>query len=100
MKVALLHNRDRLHFQLVGEGIEEACQIAPGNLFQKVDDEGAVYYEVEVYFTGGMFGSFMQWVAFDFGKRPVLVQKLNVELGSSFVQEKVERLREKLKFDR
>lgn len=99
-KVALLHNRDRLHFELVGEDIAESCQIAPGSLFRKTDDKGTSFYEVVVYFTGGMFGSFMQWVAFDFGRQPVLVQKINVELGATFVQEKVERLREKLKFDR
>ncbi len=51
-------------------------------------------------FTGGMFGSFMQWVTFDFGSRPVLVCKLNVELGVQIVQEKVRALRKELDFAR
>ena len=49
---------------------------------------------------GGIFGSFSQWVVFDFGTRPVVVRKLNMELGTQFVQDKVKKLREKLDFDR
>ncbi len=55
---------------------------------------------MEVRFTGGMFGSFMQWVTFDFGSRPVLVRKLNVELGIQIMQEKVQQLRKQLHFFR
>ena len=47
-----------------------------------------------------MFGSFMQWIVFDFGKRPVLVRKLNVELGTQKNQEQIKRLRKELNFDR
>ena len=47
-----------------------------------------------------MFGSFMQWITFDFGSRPVLVRKLNVELGVQIVQEKVQQLRKQLDFFR
>ena len=55
---------------------------------------------MEVRFTGGMFGSFMQWITFDFGSRPVLVRKLNVELGVQIVQDKVQQLRKQLDFFR
>ena len=42
----------------------------------------------------------MQWITFDFGSRPVLVRKLNVELGVQIVQEKVQQLRKQLDFFR
>jgi hypothetical protein len=48
--------------------------------------------QVDVHFTGGMFGSFVQWIAFDFGSRPVLLRKLNVELGHRTVHEQVSLL--------
>jgi hypothetical protein len=99
-KVALLYDQDRLHFMLRGQDLDNNCQIAQGEAFLlEVQDKLAVY-RVEVSFTGGMFGSFSQWIVFDFGQRPVLVRKVNVELGTNFVQEKVKSLRDKLKFDR
>jgi len=99
-KVALLHDRDRLHFVLRAPDLDRACQIAQGEAFaQRVGEKGS-NYKVQVAFVGGMFGSFSQWVVFDFGQRPVLVRKVNVELGAAVVQDKVRSLREKLKFDR
>lgn len=99
-KVALLHNKDRLHFSLVADDQDAYCQVASGESFQESELLTPPSYRVEVRFNGGMFGSFSQWVVFDFGMRPVLVHKINVELGTVFVQEKVKKLREKLKFDR
>ena len=96
-KVALLYNRDRLHFSLHGFDLDQGCQIAQGSAFLQPGNDA---YKVEVTFKGGIFGSFSQWVIFDFGPRPVLVRKVNVELGTSLAQDKVKRLREKLKFDR
>ena len=55
---------------------------------------------MQVNFSGGLYGSFMQWVALDFGSRPVVVRKLNMELGTPMVQDKVKKLRETLTFDR
>ena len=76
-------------------------QIASGEQFEDVDDNGYPCYRVNVQFSGGMFGSFSQWVAFDFGTKPVLLRKLNVELGDETVHEKVKlgcvRLHEKVK---
>ena len=43
----------------------------------------------QVHFTGGMFGSFSQWIVLDFGQRPVLVRKLAVEIGDQMQHEKV-----------
>ncbi|XP_074646768.1 3'-5' exoribonuclease HELZ2-like isoform X2 [Tubulanus polymorphus] len=95
-KVALLQNKDRLHFSLSGPDLDQNSQLASGEKFQ--DETNKV--EVKVKFQGGMFGSFSQWLIFDFGSRPVLVRKLQVEVGSSDVNEKVKKVRDKLKFER
>ncbi|XP_076459401.1 3'-5' exoribonuclease HELZ2-like isoform X2 [Babylonia areolata] len=98
-KVALLHHSARLHFFLQStDGSKH--QIASGEQFEDVDEQGNPCYRVSVHFTGGMFGSFSQWVVFDFGTKPVLLRKLNVELGHEAVHEKVKDLRQKLAFDR
>ena len=99
-KVSLLHNKDRLHFCLVGEDLDDSCQIAHANSFRAPEFGAVPVYKIRVVFKGGIFGSFMQWLVFDFGSKPVLVRKLNVELGTQFVQDKVKSLREKLTFDR
>ena len=86
--MALLHHSARLHFCLLCvDGSKH--QIASGEQFEDVDDNGCPCYRVNVQFSGGMFGSFNQWVAFDFGTKPVLLRKLNVELGLETVHEKV-----------
>lgn len=95
-KVALLYNKDRLHFSLKENEMDKSVQIAPGESFKVSRDQ----YRVEVQFTGNMFGSFNQWVVFDFGTLPVLVRKLYVEVGALGTHEKVRSLREKLQFDR
>ncbi|KAL8623914.1 hypothetical protein ACOMHN_054255 [Nucella lapillus] len=98
-KVALLHHSARLHFNLQStDGTKH--QIAAGEQFEDVDEGGSPCYRVNVHFTGGMFGSFVQWVAFDFGTKPVLLRKLNVELGHEAMHEMVKDLRQKLAFDR
>ncbi|GFR93377.1 helicase with zinc finger domain 2, partial [Elysia marginata] len=90
VKVALLFNKDRLHFKLVSssEEWEEQHQVASGDLFLDIDDEDKACYKVNVHFSGSMFGSFTQWVVFDFGSRPVLVKKLSVEIGDQLQQER------------
>lgn len=99
-KVALFYNRDRLHFCL-DNGAEKSCQIAQGEMFTKdVDFQGQTIYCVKLKFTGGMFGSFQQWILFDFGSEPVLCRKVTVEVGNQSVHEKVRNLREQLRFDR
>ena len=87
-RVALLHHSARLHFHLQGPSGSK-LQIASGEQFEDVDSSGRPCYKVVVAFTGGMFGSFSQWVVFDFGKKPVLLKKINVELGQETVHEKV-----------
>ncbi|XP_025107228.1 helicase with zinc finger domain 2-like isoform X5 [Pomacea canaliculata] len=98
-RVALLHNHARLHFVLqCTDGSKQ--QLAAGELFEDVDSKGNPCYRVTVHFSGGMFGSFSQWVVFDFGSRPVLLRKLNVELGLEEIHDKVRDLRKQLAFDR
>ena len=46
-------------------------------------------YKVQVQFNGGMFGSFQQWIIFDFGSQPVLCKKITVEVGNQDAQLKV-----------
>lgn len=99
--MALLFNKDRLHFNLQGEDLYKNCQVSDGDSFKiGTTDSGHHVYQVTVQFVGGMFGSFSQWVVLDFGSDPVLVRKMNVEVGTREVHEKVKELREKLQFDR
>ncbi|OWF53235.1 helicase with zinc finger domain 2-like [Mizuhopecten yessoensis] len=98
-KLALLYNKDRLHFSLVGKGLVGHCQIAQGTSCEEVD-LGEPCYRVQVKFTAAMFGSFSQWVIFDFGREPVLVRKLSVEVGTMHMHEKIRTLRQQLQFDR
>ncbi|KAL3877847.1 hypothetical protein ACJMK2_035491 [Sinanodonta woodiana] len=101
LRAALLYNRDRLHFSLRSPSTtEKSCQIAPGEVFEDVDDSGMPCYRVTVQFTGGMYGSFQQWVIFDFDTEPVVCRKLTVEVGTQSSHEKVRHLRETLTFDR
>lgn len=94
-KVALLYHESRLHFTL--DGIQNrGTQISSGEDFKAGDQ----VYNVAVRFRGGLFGSFKQWVVFDFGQRPVLVQKLSVDLGLREIQQKVKDLRKNLHLDR
>lgn len=99
-RVALLYNKDRLHFALQSNDIDRSCQIAQGSVFEDVDSQGLPCYRVKVQFTGTMFGSFSQWVIFDFNVEPVVVRKLSVEVGTMKTHEKVKHLRQKLHFDR
>ena len=41
--------------------------------------------EVKVHFRSSMFGSFTQWVVFDYGRRPVIVKKLSFTIGGDCV---------------
>lgn len=95
-----MYNRDRLHFCLEN-GVDRSCQIAEGEGFTiGVKETGEIVYHVKLKFSGGMFGSFQQWILFDFGVEPVLCRKVTVEVGTQSVHEKLRNLREQLRFDR
>lgn len=57
-------------------------------------------YQVELQFSGGLFGHFTQMIVFDFGQRPLLARKVVAELGDLKIQERVQVLRDKLAFSR
>ena len=97
--VSLLNNYDRLHFSLKGANVPSGGQLAEGDSFLVISSKPPKYYKVCVEFRGGMFGSFSQTVAFDFGTRPITIRKINVEVGKREVQERVKKLRQKLGFD-
>ena len=97
--MALLHDYDRIHFSLQGQGLPERTQLAEGEQLRLPGSTTVPLYSVSVQFQGDLFGSFTQWVAFDFGTKPITIRKLNVEVGVSFVQDNVKKLREKLNFD-
>ncbi|XP_041364401.1 helicase with zinc finger domain 2-like [Gigantopelta aegis] len=99
LKTALLLDKDRLHFTIQMEDGRNH-QIAQGDVFEDVDNHGNDCYRVIIQFTGRMFGSFSQWVIFDFGMYPVVVRKLSVEVGNHDVHNVVKSLRQKLSFDR
>ena len=90
-KVSLLYNRDRLHFFLHVAG--KACQIAQGETFGVSAATGQRLYRVRLQFAGGMFGSFQQWVIFDFGSEPVLCKKVTVEVGNQDAHFKVRNIK-------
>ncbi|XP_071941737.1 3'-5' exoribonuclease HELZ2-like [Antedon mediterranea] len=76
-RVGLLYDEHRLHFFLSHPKEENKPQVCPGNLIMD-----GYTYTVDVHFTSNMLGSFHQWVVFDFGKKPVMVRKLNVHVGA------------------
>uniref|UniRef100_A0A5F8GV91 RNA helicase n=1 Tax=Monodelphis domestica TaxID=13616 RepID=A0A5F8GV91_MONDO len=66
-------------FSLVIPGLPPGQLYAHGSRFHM---QGAVMtFQVEVLVECIAFGSYEQWVAFDFGCRPVLVRKLHVQVG-------------------
>ncbi|XP_064619080.1 3'-5' exoribonuclease HELZ2-like [Lineus longissimus] len=98
-RVALLNNKDRLHFELAAENVR--CQIRRGeDLEVESHKEGCRKYEIKVHFRSDMFGSFHQKVVFDFGSQPVLYKDIIVDVGNKGSHDKVQDLREQLKFDR
>lgn len=45
-------------------------------------------YEIVVSFTSDRPGFYEQWLVFDFDMRPVLLQKLNVNVGEQLLQQR------------
>ncbi|XP_074066579.1 3'-5' exoribonuclease HELZ2 isoform X2 [Macrotis lagotis] len=77
--VALLKHQMGAVFSLVSPGLPQGQLYAQGSRFHV---QGAVMtFQVEVLVECITFGSYEQWVVFDFGRRPVLVQKLHVQVG-------------------
>ncbi|XP_040494532.1 helicase with zinc finger domain 2 [Ursus maritimus] len=79
LHVALLKQELGADFSLV------APCLPPGQLYAKGERFRAraspAKFQVEVRVQSTSFGSFEQWVVFDFGRRPVLLRKLGLQLG-------------------
>ncbi|XP_070570215.1 3'-5' exoribonuclease HELZ2-like [Ptychodera flava] len=76
VQVGLLFDIHRQHFYI--KSGDERLQVTSGSKLSK----GSSNYLVPIAFESEMFGSFHQWVVFDFGFEPVLMRKLTAHVGS------------------
>ncbi|XP_078275149.1 3'-5' exoribonuclease HELZ2 [Rhinoraja longicauda] len=72
LNVALLKREPGANFSLEAEGLPKDCFGAEGKKFQSSKS----LYFVNVSFKAVNIGFYKQWVVFDFGHRPHLVQKI------------------------
>ncbi|NXX45663.1 HELZ2 Helicase, partial [Tricholaema leucomelas] len=78
--VALLKREPGAHFYLVGPGFSQALYYLRGENVPTLPSSPRAAL-VEVRMDCCALGVFEQWVAFDFGSRPVLLQKMRVKVG-------------------
>uniref|UniRef100_A0A803K534 Helicase with zinc finger 2, transcriptional coactivator n=1 Tax=Xenopus tropicalis TaxID=8364 RepID=A0A803K534_XENTR len=76
--VALLKHDPGATFSLTAPGLPDPCSYARGGSFQ---GRGPQQYKVGVTVEASVYGVFEQWVVLDFGIRPVLLQKLRLQVG-------------------
>ncbi|KAM5178909.1 3'-5' exoribonuclease HELZ2 isoform 3-T3 [Callospermophilus lateralis] len=81
LHVALLKQEPGADFSLVAPSLPRGQLYAQGQHF-RVPDTSAEF-QVEVHVQAASFGTFEQWVVFDFGHRPVVLQKLGLQLGQA-----------------
>lgn len=77
--MALLKQELGADFSLVAPCLPLGQLYAKGERFRARASPAKFQVEVRVQSTS--FGSFEQWVVFDFGRRPVLLRKLGLQLG-------------------
>ncbi|XP_066240525.1 3'-5' exoribonuclease HELZ2 [Saccopteryx leptura] len=77
--VALLKQEPGADFSLVAPCLPLGQVYAQGTRF-RVPDRPAEF-QVGVRVQSASFGAFEQWVVFDFGRRPALLQRLKLQLG-------------------
>lgn len=78
--MALLKRAPGATFHLAVPGQTPLLTYASGKSF-KTNRASPPAIEVKVCLKSHTFGIYEQWVVFDFGSRPVLVQKLHVRVG-------------------
>ncbi|XP_060540546.1 helicase with zinc finger domain 2 [Pantherophis guttatus] len=78
--VALLKRVPGANFSLVVPGQAQLLTYASGDSFKTVRASPPAV-EVKVHLKSHTFGVYEQWLVFDFGSRPVLVQKLYARVG-------------------
>uniref|UniRef100_A0A2K6FBB2 3'-5' exoribonuclease HELZ2 n=1 Tax=Propithecus coquereli TaxID=379532 RepID=A0A2K6FBB2_PROCO len=79
LHVALLKQEPGADFSLLAPGLPPGRLYARGERFR--EPRSPTDFRVGVSVQTTSFGTFKQWVVFDFGRRPVLLQKLELELG-------------------
>ncbi|KAM5134766.1 3'-5' exoribonuclease HELZ2 [Mantella aurantiaca] len=80
LHVALLKMDPGAAFSLTAKGLPNSCHYAPGMLFQ-VKAARTHCYKIGVCVECSVYGVFEKWLTLDFGIRPVLLQKLFVQVG-------------------
>ncbi|NWH59870.1 HELZ2 Helicase, partial [Geococcyx californianus] len=78
--VALLRREPGVNFYLSGNGLSWGLQYLRGEHVATLPSSPPTML-VEVCMECCTLGVFEQWVVFDFGKRPVLIQKIKVKVG-------------------
>ncbi|NP_001292205.1 3'-5' exoribonuclease HELZ2 isoform X1 [Rattus norvegicus] len=81
LHVALLKQEPGAAFSLVAPHLPPHQLYAQGKHF--CVPNSPAQFQVGVLVQAASFGSFEQWVVFDFGRRPVLLQKLKLQLGQT-----------------
>lgn len=81
LHVALLKQEPGATFSLVAHSLPPDQLYAQGKHF--CVSSSPAQFQVGVRVQAASFGSFEQWVVFDFGRRPVLLQKLKLQLGQA-----------------
>ncbi|XP_050999964.1 helicase with zinc finger domain 2 [Acomys russatus] len=81
LHVALLKQEPGAAFSLVAHNLPPDQLYAQGKHF--CVPSSPAQFQVGVHVQAASFGSFEQWVVFDFGRRPVLLQKLKLQLGQA-----------------
>ncbi|XP_012659425.2 helicase with zinc finger domain 2 isoform X1 [Otolemur garnettii] len=79
LHVALLKQEPGVDFSLLAPHLPPGQLYAQGERFQ--EPTSPADFRVEVCVQTASFGTFEQWVVFDFGHRPVLLRKLGLQLG-------------------
>lgn len=77
--VALLKQEPGADFSLVAPRLPLGRVYAQGERFRLPGRPAG--YQVAVCVQGTSFGTFEQWVVFDFGRRPALLRRLELQLG-------------------
>ncbi|NXH15578.1 HELZ2 Helicase, partial [Bucco capensis] len=78
--VALLKREPGANFYLLGQGLSQSLHYLRGEHVARLSSSPPAAL-VQVCLDCCSLGVFEQWVVFDFGMRPVLLQKLRVQVG-------------------
>uniref|UniRef100_A0A8C5MKQ9 Helicase with zinc finger 2 n=1 Tax=Leptobrachium leishanense TaxID=445787 RepID=A0A8C5MKQ9_9ANUR len=80
LHVALLKTDPGVSFSLLAPDLPKNCHYAQGTMF-KVKRTRSIQYTIKVLVEGSIYGLFEQWLVIDFGERPVLLNKIFLQVG-------------------